>query len=89
MDIKDELILNGMTWAAADDIEYNSIGAFQTSDSDTPVYYIFRWKSNVYILQEQYKCYAFDPPFIIPEGELVCPAKFMNPIRKLPIGITS
>ena len=25
---------------------------------------------------------ALDPPVIIPEGELVCPAKFMTPMKK-------
>ena len=29
-----------------------------------------------------YKCHAFDPPVIIPEGELVCPSKFMTPMIK-------
>ena len=37
MEIKEEILLNGMTWAAADKIEYNTIGAFKTSDSNTPV----------------------------------------------------
>ena len=37
---------------------------------------------NAYTLQEKHKCHAFDPPVIIPEGELVCPAKFMNPMIK-------
>ena len=27
----------------------------------------------------KYICHAFNPPVIIREGELVCPAKFMNP----------
>ena len=40
MDIKDELVLHGMTWAAADEIEYNPIGTFKTSHSNTPGYYI-------------------------------------------------
>ena len=40
MDIKGDLALNGMAWAAADKIEYNTIGGFQTSDSNTPGYYI-------------------------------------------------
>ena len=71
MDIKDELVLNGVTWVAADDIEYNTIGKFQTIDSNTPVYYIVKWTGNAYTLQEQYTCHAFDPPVIIPEGELV------------------
>ena len=30
MKIKDELVLKGMTQAAADDIEYNTMGEFQT-----------------------------------------------------------
>ena len=79
MEIRDELFLNGMTWAAADYIENNTIGSFQTSDSNTPVYYIFLCTGNVYSLQEQYTCNALDPPVIITEGELVCPAKFMKP----------
>ena len=32
MKIKDELVLQGMTQAAADEIEYNTMGVFQTSD---------------------------------------------------------
>ena len=71
-----------MAWEAADDIKYNIIGAFQTSDSNTPGYYIVRWKINAYTLQEQYTRHAFDPPVIIPEVELFCPAKSMTPMRK-------
>ena len=40
MDIKYALVLNFMTWKAADEIEYNTISAFQTSNSNTPGYYI-------------------------------------------------
>ena len=71
-----------MTWAAADNIEYNTIGAFQTSDSNTPGYYIFLQTVNAYNLQEQYTYHAFDPPVIILEGELACPAKFITPMIK-------
>ena len=58
------------------------MGAFQTSDKITHVYYIVKWTGNAYTLQEKYKCHTFDPPVIIPEGELVCPAKFMTPTKK-------
>ena len=58
METKDELVLNGMTWASADKIEYNAIGAFQTSDSNKPGYYIFQWIDNAYNLQEKYTCNA-------------------------------
>ena len=51
MEIKNELVLNGITWESADNIEYNIIGAFQTSDSNTPGYYIVRWIGNAYTLQ--------------------------------------
>ena len=64
------------------------MGAFQTSDFNTHGYYISKWTGNAYTLQEKYKCHAFNPPVIIPEGELVCSAKFMTPMKKLPIGIT-
>ena len=82
MDIKYELVLNGMTWAAADQIVYNTIGAFHTSDSNNTGYNIVRWTGNAYTLQEQYTCHSFDPPVLIPEGELGFIAKFMTPMRK-------
>ena len=31
---------------------------------------------------KKYTCHAFDFPVTIPEGKLVCPAKFMTPMRK-------
>ena len=52
MKTKDELVLQGMTQAAADDIEYNTMGVFQTSDCNTHGYYIVKWTDNAYILQE-------------------------------------
>ena len=58
------------------------MGAFQISDKNTHVYYIVKWTGNAYTLQEIYKCHAFDPSVIIPEGELVCKAKFMTPMKK-------
>ena len=88
MKIKDELVLQGMTQAAGDEIEYNTMGAFQTSNCNTHGYYIVKWTGNEYNLQGKYKCHAFNPPVIIPEVELVCPAKFMTPMKKPPIGIT-
>ena len=60
-----------MTWAAAYKSENNVIGAFKTSDRNTPGYYIVQLTGNAYTLQEQYKCHSFDPKVIIPEGELV------------------
>ena len=52
MNIKDELVLQGITQAAADKIEYNTMGAFQTSDCNTYGYYIVKWTGNAYTLQE-------------------------------------
>ena len=71
MEIKDELVFNGITWSEADEIEYNNIGAFQTSNSNTPGYYIVKWIGH-----------SFNPPVIIPGGELFCPEKFMTPMIK-------
>ena len=88
MKIKDELFLQEMTQASAYKIEYNSMGAFQTSNKNTHGYYIVKWTGIAYILQEKYKWHAFDTPVIILEGELVCSAKFMTPMKKHPIGIT-
>ena len=35
-----------------------------------------------YTLQVKDTCHALNLPAIIPEGELVCTAKFMTPMRK-------
>ena len=82
MKIKYEHVLNGMTRAEAYEIEYNTIGAFQNRDSNTPGYHIVQLTGNAYTLQKQHTCHAFNPPVKFPEGELVWLAKFMNPIRK-------
>ena len=71
-----------MTQAAADYIEYNTMVAFQYSDCNKHGYYIVKGTGNAYTLQEKYKFHAFDPPVIIPEGELVFPDKFMTPMIK-------
>ena len=47
-----------------------------------PGYYTFECTINEYTLQIKYTCHSFDPPVIIPEGGLFCPAKFMTPMRK-------
>ena len=54
MNIKDDLVLQGMTQAAADDIEYNTMGAFKNSDCNTHGYYIVKQTGNAYTLQEKY-----------------------------------
>ena len=84
MEIKDELVLNGMAWEAADNIEYNTIGEFQNSNINMPGYYIVRRKGNLNTLQGKYTCHAFNSPVIIPECEIVCAYKFMKPMRKIP-----
>ena len=71
-----------MTRAAADEIEYNTVGAFKTIDINTPGCYIVKLIGNVYNLHGKYTCYAFDTPVIISEGELVFPSKFMTSMRK-------
>ena len=58
------------------------MGAFQTSECNTHGYYIVKWTGNAYTLQKKYKYHAFNPPVIIPESELVCPAKFMTQMKK-------
>ena len=46
MKIKDDLFLQDMTQAAADEIEYNTMGEFQTSDCNTHGYYIVKCTGN-------------------------------------------
>ena len=75
-----EGVLMGMTQVSSEEIEEGLFGAFETSDSQTQGYYIVQWLGNPYTLQEQYACHAFDPPVLIPTGELVCEAKFWTPM---------
>ena len=65
IEIQDKTLLKGMTWAVSYDIEYNTIGACQTSNSNMPGYYIVWWTGNEYTLQEKYTCHAFYPLVII------------------------
>eukprot|EP00978_Attheya_sp_CCMP212_P009286 scaffold21956_cov70-Attheya_sp.AAC.2 len=58
------------------------MGMTQTSDKETLGYYIVQWTGIPYTLQEQYECNAFNPPVLIPTGELVCEAKFWTPMSK-------
>ena len=55
MKIKDDLVLQGMSQASADEIEYNTMGASQTSDCNIHGHYIVKWTGNAYTLQEKYK----------------------------------
>ena len=82
MQIKDELVLNGINWEEVGNIGYNIIGEFQNSDSNTTGYCIVQQTGNAYTLQEKYTCHALDPPVIIPEGKLVFPDNIMAPMRK-------
>ena len=82
MKIKDDLVLQVMTQAAADEIEYNNMGEFQTSNCNKHGYYIVKCTGNAYTLQKKYKYHAFNPPVIITEGELVFLAKLMTPMKK-------
>jgi hypothetical protein len=77
-----ETVLMGMTQVSSEEIQTGSFGAFQTSDKQTLGYYIVQWTGNPYTLQEQYECNAFNPPVLIPTGELVCEAKFWTPMSK-------
>ena len=52
MEIKENLVLNGMTWSELYNIEYNTIDEFKTSNSNTPEYYIVQWTGNAYTLQK-------------------------------------
>ena len=49
MKIKDELVLQGMTQAAAYEIEYNTMGAFQTSNRNTHGNYFVKYTGNAHL----------------------------------------
>ena len=77
-----EMILSGLAYSSAQHVELGEFGAFETKDKTTLGYYIVKWTATPYTLQEQFIHDAFNPPIIIPPGEMVCAAKFMNPVSK-------
>jgi hypothetical protein len=75
-----EEALAGMTTMMAERIKPDKYGAFSTTDEDADGYYIVKWTSEPYTLQEDKLLTEYTPAMRIPAGTLVCDAEYYNKV---------
>jgi len=63
--------LAGITTMMAEQIEIGKFGAFSTLDEDADGYYVIKFTSEAYTLQDEMVLEMYDPPIHIPAGSLV------------------
>jgi hypothetical protein len=73
-----EVVLQGITMQMADFIEVGNIVAFMTDDLDADGYYIAEVIKGVHMLQEDLELNEYNPPVVVPVGELVCHGKYWS-----------
>jgi hypothetical protein len=59
-------------------------GAFRTEDPDSDGYYLVKWTSKPYRLKEARKLTEYNPPILVPKGELVAHAVYFNQVPGAP-----
>ena len=55
-------------------------GAFSTLDEDADGYYVVKWKSEPYTLQEDEELKEYTPAIVLKAGALVCDAEYFNKV---------
>ena len=75
-------VLASQTEQMAAAIAIGAYGAFATDDPDTPGYYIVRWGSAPYTLQEDEQLLEFAEPTYVRAGEYICDAIYENPVPR-------
>jgi hypothetical protein len=63
-------------------VEEGKIGAFQTEDPDSDGYYLVKWTSTPYRLEEAHELTEYNPPIIVPKGGLVADAVYFNHVPR-------
>jgi hypothetical protein len=59
-------------------------GAFRTEDPDSDGYYLVKWSSAPYELQEARELTEYDPPILVSKGELVADAAYFEKVPRAP-----
>mmetsp|Transcript_30705 Transcript_30705/g.50713 ORF Transcript_30705/g.50713 Transcript_30705/m.50713 type:complete len:95 (-) Transcript_30705:258-542(-) len=72
----ENIILSEWTKATLGEVAAGNIGAFSTEDESTDGYYLVRFTSGPYTLADATTLTEFDPPIIVPEGELVVDCEY-------------
>jgi hypothetical protein len=76
------IVLDGIAEMISETIEVGESGAFMTDDTTTDGYYLVEWAGEPYTLQEETVLNEYEPPIILPEGELVCEAKYWSQVPR-------
>jgi hypothetical protein len=65
-------------------VEVDNVGAFRTEDPDADGYYLVKWSSQPYRLEESRELTEYHPPLFVPQGELVADAVYLNLVPRAP-----
>ena len=65
-------------------VQEDNVGAFLTEDPDSDGYYLVRWTSTPYRLEEARNLTEYDPPILVPKGGLVADAVYFNQVPRAP-----
>ena len=75
--------LEDLTLQILEGVKTSNYGAFETADQNVSSgYYVVKWTSKPYILQENTQLDDYIPPVAVPAGEFVANAHYMNPVAK-------
>jgi hypothetical protein len=75
-------VLEDHATSMADKVTVGAYGAFSTADDRYEGYFLVKWTSAPYTLQEDALCHDYDPPTRIPKGELVCEASYFEKLGR-------
>ena len=75
--------LEDLTLQILEGVKTGNYGAFETADQNVSSgYYVVKWTSEPYILQENTQVDDYTPPVTVHAGEFVANAQYMNPVAK-------
>jgi hypothetical protein len=63
-------------------VQEDNVGAFLTEDPESDGYYLVRWTSTPYRLEEARELTEYDPPILVPKGGLVADAVYFNQVPR-------
>jgi hypothetical protein len=63
-------------------VEEGKIGAFQTEAPNLDGYYLVKWTSTPYRLEEARELTKYNPPILVPKGGLVADAAYFNQVSR-------
>ena len=75
-----EEVLAGITETMAEQITPEKYGAFSTLDEDADGYYVIKFTSAAYTLQQDVELPEYTPALVLKAGELVCDAEYFNKV---------